>query len=153
LADRVSGAARHSVVFSTSELSEFGIIPRGRESYIAEVDDGNQTDGPPDTGTIRKSGWSTKTGVLTMNTTKTLMLAAATALTLGAGAAMAQSQVPSGAEGAYMSQQRPAAPKTANNTWGRFEARVQAGASDIEHAHVGHALPFNGDYGDLANPG
>jgi hypothetical protein len=88
-----------------------------------------------------------------MHTTKTLMLAAVAALTLSAGAAMAQSEVPSSAEGAYMSQQRPAAPKTANTGWGRFEARVQAGASDIEHAHVGHVLPFNGDYGDLANPG
>jgi hypothetical protein len=88
-----------------------------------------------------------------MNTSKTLMLAAVTALTLGVGAAMAQSEVPSGAEGAHLSQQRRAAPKTANNLWGRIEGRVQAGASDIEHAHVGHALPFNGDYGDLANPG
>jgi len=88
-----------------------------------------------------------------MTNTRTLMLAAVTALTLGTGAAMAQSEVPSGAEGAYLSQQRQAAPKTAGNLWGRIEGRVQAGASDIEHAHVGHALPFNGDYSDLANPG
>jgi hypothetical protein len=88
-----------------------------------------------------------------MNTTKTVMLAAVTALTLSAGAAMAQSEVPSGAEGAYLAQQRQTAPKPATNLWGRIEGRVQAGASDIEHAHVGHTLPFNGDYGDLANPG
>jgi hypothetical protein len=87
-----------------------------------------------------------------MNATKTLMLAAVTALTLSAGAAMAQSQVPSAAAGATLTQQQTA-PKTANNLWGRIEARVQAGASDIEHAHVGHVLPFNGDYSDLANAG
>jgi len=55
-----------------------------------------------------------------MYTTKALMLAAVAALTLSAGAAMAQSEVPSGAEGAYMSQQRPAAPKTVNTGWGRL---------------------------------
>jgi hypothetical protein len=97
--------------------------------------------------------WSTTKGVSTMNTTKTLMLAAVTALTLGAGAAMAQSEVPSDTEGAYFAQQRQAAPKTTTNWLGRVESRIQAGASDVEHAHVGHVLPFNGDYGDLANPG
>jgi len=37
----------------------------------------------------------------------------------------------------------------------REAARVQAGSSDVGTARsrVGHELPFNGDYGDLANPG
>ncbi|MGD0434702.1 MAG: hypothetical protein ABSA58_26800 [Acetobacteraceae bacterium] len=83
-----------------------------------------------------------------MNTTKTLMLAAVTALTLGVGTAMAQSQVLSNAEVTSVSQQQTA-PKPASDLWGRIEA----GASDIEHAHVSHVLPFNGDYSDLANAG
>jgi hypothetical protein len=84
-----------------------------------------------------------------MKTKTTFMLAAMTALTLGVGSAMAQSEVPSSAAGDYFSQQRHAAPKTVKNWWGR----VQAGASDVEHAHVGHVLPFDGDYTTLANPG
>jgi hypothetical protein len=84
-----------------------------------------------------------------MKTTTTLMLATVTVLTLGVGSAMAQSEVPSGAAGDFFSQQRQAAPKTVKNWWGR----VQAGASDVEHAHVGHVLPFGGDRTTLANPG
>jgi hypothetical protein len=42
------------------------------------------------TGTTGKSGWSTKTGVMIMNTVKLHVLAAVTALALSAGAAMAQ---------------------------------------------------------------
>ena len=85
-----------------------------------------------------------------MYTTKTLMLAAVTILTLGSGAAMAQNESPSDAGRAQVSQQQTA-PKPTTNLWGRIEARVQAGASDIEHGS--HVVPFNGDYGDLANPG
>jgi hypothetical protein len=44
-----------------------------------------QTPAPPAQG-----GWPTETGVMTMSTMKTLMLAAVTALSLGTGAAMAQ---------------------------------------------------------------
>jgi hypothetical protein len=73
-----------------------------------------------------------------MTNTKTLMLAAVTALTLGVGTAMAQAQVP----------QQQAAPKT-TNLWGR----IGAGASDIEHGPRGHVLPFDGGYTTLANPG
>jgi hypothetical protein len=94
----------------------------------------------------------TKAKTLPVANTRMLMLAAASAMAFGIGSAMAQSQVPSSAEGAYFSQpqaQQQGAPKTAKGFWGR----IGAGASDIEHAHVGHALPFNGDYGDLANPG
>ena len=37
----------------------------------------------------------------------------------------------------------------------RDNARVQAGSSDVGAAKtgIGHVLPFNGNYGDLANPG
>jgi len=80
--------------------------------------------------------------------TKTLMLAAVTALTLGAGAAMAQSEVPSAPPMTYVSGQRQAAPVTIN-TW---QGRVQSGSSDVARPGA-HSVPFNGDYGDLANPG
>jgi hypothetical protein len=90
------------------------------------------------------------TKTLTMDTTKTLMLAAAAAMTIGIGSAMAQSQVPSDAEGAYYSRphMQQATPKP-TSVWGR----IGAGASDVEHGPRGHVPPFNGDYGDLANPG
>ena len=83
-----------------------------------------------------------------MNTTKTLMLAAVTALSLGVGSAMAQGLTPSSAEGAYFSGQRQAAPKIVNQG-------PQAGSSDVNTARpaIGHVVPFNGDYGDAANPG
>jgi hypothetical protein len=90
-----------------------------------------------------------ETGVPTMTNAKTLMLAAATALTLGVGTAMAQSEVPSGVAGDYFAGQRQAAPTTAPSPW----IRIQAGASDIKSRHVGHVLPFNGEYTRLANPG
>jgi len=83
--------------------------------------------------------------------TKTLMLAAVTALTLGVGSAMAQSEVPGGAEGAYYAQQRQAAPQTVTN-WSN-QSQVQSGSSEVEAPRAGHVLPFNGDFGDLANPG
>jgi hypothetical protein len=95
------------------------------------------------TGTIRKAGWSTNTGVLTMTNTKTLMLAALTALTLGVGTAMAQSEVPAGAGNWIGGPQ--VAPRILN--------QVQSGSSDVERSGAGHVLPFSGNYGDLANPG
>jgi hypothetical protein len=81
--------------------------------------------------------------------TKTLMLAAVTALTLGVGTAMAQSEVPGGAEGAYYAQQRQAAPKIVNS----WQGQVQSGSSDVGASRNSHALPFNGDFGNLASPG
>ena len=68
-----------------------------------------------------------------MNTTKTLMLAAATLLSLGAGVAMAQGEMPSSAEGAYFSQQHQAAPQTTSND----TDRLQSGSSDVAPAHSG----------------
>jgi hypothetical protein len=94
----------------------------------------------------------TNAKTLPLTNTRMLLLAAAASMAFGIGTAMAQSQVPSAAQGAYFSQaqtQQQATPKTAKGFWGRIEA----GASDIGHAHAGHTLPFNGDYGDLANPG
>jgi hypothetical protein len=70
-----------------------------------------------------------------------------TALTLGVGTAMAQ--IPSAAEGAYYSQQRQVAPKVQNG----WAGPVQSGSSDIETPRNSHVLPFDGDYGTLANPG
>ena len=68
-----------------------------------------------------------------MNTMKTLMLAAATVLSLGTGAgvAMAQGEMPSSAEGAYFSQQHQAAPQTSESD------RLQSGSSDVAPTHSG----------------
>jgi hypothetical protein len=71
-----------------------------------------------------------------------------TALSLGAGAAMAQSEVPSAPRAIYLSGQNQATPVSIN-TW---SDRVQSGSSDAARAGA-HSVPFNGDYGDLANPG
>jgi hypothetical protein len=86
-----------------------------------------------------------------MNTTRNLLLSAVAVLSLGAGAAMAQSQVPGSNEGAYFMQQHQAAPKLLNG----WAGPVQSGSSDVETtgSGVGHVLPFNGDYNVLANPG
>jgi hypothetical protein len=88
-----------------------------------------------------------------MNTTKTLMLAAVAALTIGAGTAMAQEGGNGDTLAPYWTLARQAdALKVAQ---AREAARVQAGSSDVGTARsrTGHMLPFNGDYGDLANPG
>jgi uncharacterized lipoprotein YajG len=74
-----------------------------------------------------------------MTSTKTLMIAAAAALTIGTGVAMAQSQVPSSNEGTYYSQ-----PPTVTNS------QVQAGSSDVE---TGYRVALNSDDATLANPG
>jgi hypothetical protein len=88
-----------------------------------------------------------------MTTTKTFMLAALTALSLGVGAAEAQNLAPSSTEGAYFSGQAHAAPVTGN----RGSVRVPSGSSDVEPMRapaIGHTLPFSAyDYGTLANPG
>ena len=78
-----------------------------------------------------------------MKTSKTLMLAAVTgALTLGVGSAMAQSEVPSMAQGIAsarpsFSGQHQTAPKIINEG---------AGSSDL-------SAPVHFDYTTLANPG
>jgi hypothetical protein len=78
-----------------------------------------------------------KKGTFTMKSSKTLMIAAAAALTIGAGAAMAQSQVPSSGEGTYYSQ-----PPTVTHS------QDQAGSSDVR---TGYQVAW--DYSTLANPG
>jgi uncharacterized membrane protein len=78
----------------------------------------------------------TKTN-FTMKTSKALMLAAATALTLGVGSAMAQSEVPSMASVPFVSGQRQAGQKVVNEG---------AGSSDV-------GAPVHFDYTTLANPG
>ncbi len=88
-----------------------------------------------------------------MNTTKTLLLAAVAALTIGAGSAMAQSEGHDSSGAPYWTLARQAdALRVAE---ARNAAKVQAGSSDVGTAKtgIGHVLPFNGDYGDLANPG
>lgn len=88
-----------------------------------------------------------------MTTTKTFMLAALTALSLGVGAAEAQNLAPSSTEGAYFSGQRHAVPAIGN----RSGVQAQSGSSDVEPMRapaIGHTLPFSAyDYGTLANPG
>lgn len=81
-----------------------------------------------------------------MTNAKTLMLAAVAALTIGAGSAMAQSEVPSGAGNFWQIPSLNQQPQIK-------QGRVQAGSSDVERGGVGHVLPFTGNYGDLANPG
>jgi hypothetical protein len=97
-------------------------------------------------------GPSTEIGVLTMNTTKTLMLAAVAALTIGTGAAMAQEGTTDPGVPYWTLARQADALRVAQ---AREAARVQAGSSDVGAARsrVGHVLPFNGDFGDLANPG
>jgi len=77
------------------------------------------------------------------------MLAAVTALTLGVGSAMAQSEVPAGA-GNYNGG-RQAVPAIVTD-WSN-QGQAQSGSSDIDAPRNSHVLPFNGDFGDLANPG
>jgi hypothetical protein len=89
-----------------------------------------------------------------MNTTKTLFLAAVTALFLGAGAAMAQSEVPSAAPMTYVPGQGQVAPWSVDTWSGRGSSRVQSGSSDQGATHsTTHFVPFNGDYTTLDNPG
>ena len=87
-----------------------------------------------------------------MNTTRMLMLAAVAALTIGAGTAMAQEGSTDPGVPYWTLARQAQALKVAQ---ARENARVQAGSSDVGTARsrIGHELPFNGDYGDLANPG
>jgi hypothetical protein len=62
-----------------------------------------------------------------MTTTKTLMLAATAAISLGIGAARAQSMVPDSSEGAYYSAQ----PSATSTTVTRQYERVPSGSSDM----------------------
>ncbi len=81
-----------------------------------------------------------------MNTTKTLMLAAVTALSLGAGSAMAQeSGGPSMPTIDYWAARQIAAEQA---TWAN---QVQYGSSDVNTLRGDFPTRF--DYSDLANPG
>jgi hypothetical protein len=87
-----------------------------------------------------------------MNTTKTLALGALAALSIGIGTAMAQSEVPSISSDFYrMINPLPRGDKVAPPTVNP----VQSGSSDTDTSRSGarHVLPFNNDYGTLANPG
>jgi len=102
---------------------------------------------------FERIGWSSTEGVLTMNTTKTLMLAAVAALSLGLGTAMAQSESNGNSGVPYWTLARQA--DALRQAEARNDARVQYGSSDVGTAKsgLGHVLPFGGDFGDLANPG
>lgn len=76
-----------------------------------------------------------------MNTSKTLLLAAVTALTLGVGSAMAQ-EGPSMPTIDYWAAQAIAARQAQVVS----PNAVQSGSSDV-------AAPVHFDYSDLANPG
>jgi hypothetical protein len=83
--------------------------------------------------------------------TKTFMLAVVTALSLGANSAMAQSEVPGGAQRPNDAQQRHAPPQTVTD-WST-PGQVQSGSPDMDAPRSNHVPSFNGDFGDLANPG
>jgi hypothetical protein len=74
-----------------------------------------------------------------MKPTKTFMLAAVAALTIGTGAAMAQSQVPNSGQGDFWQHQ--STPRV-------ITGPVQSGSSDVE---TGYRVAS--DYTTLANPG
>jgi hypothetical protein len=78
-----------------------------------------------------------------MKTSKTFVLAAVAALSLGVGSALAQSEVPADA-GNWTA---PASTRTVPFN----AAPVQAGSSDVT-TNV-HEVPFLNNYGTLANPG
>jgi hypothetical protein len=92
-----------------------------------------------------------------MNTMKTLMLAGFAALSLGAGAAMAQESPSMIPANDYWTQQQRAlyahqAPAATD--------QVQSGSSDVAPAGVGPTSgwtgdhsPYRFDYGTMANPG
>jgi hypothetical protein len=88
-----------------------------------------------------------------MNPTKTFILAAVAALTIGAGSAMAQEGSQGNPGVPYWTLARQA--EALRVAQARNTARVQAGSSDVGVTKTGsgHVLPFNGDFSDLANPG
>jgi len=75
-----------------------------------------------------------------MKTTKTLLLAAVSALSIGVGVAMAQSEVPSAPSDLYFQPKTLQAPV--------HQPRVQAGDSDFS-ATGHHTIDFT----TIANPG
>jgi hypothetical protein len=86
-----------------------------------------------------------------MKTTKALILAGVTALTLGAGSAMAQEGGPSmptidywAAKQISAEQAQAQAPRT---------NQVQSGGSDVDTTHYGVGGGAGYDYTTLANPG
>jgi hypothetical protein len=80
-----------------------------------------------------------------MKTTTTLILAGRLFMALGVGTAIAQSEISAGAGNFIDGHQ--AAPMI-------IKSQDQAGSSDADAVRSGaHVLPFNGDYGNLANPG
>jgi hypothetical protein len=85
---------------------------------------------------------------MTMNTMKTLMLAAVTALSLGAGSAMAQeSGGPSMPTIDYWAAKQIAAEQATRANQVQ-SGQVQSGSSDVSTLR-----PTHFDYSDLANPG
>ena len=80
-----------------------------------------------------------------MKITKTVILAGFTALALGVGTAMAQSEMPIG-QNAYQGPR----------TWTTID-QVQSGAPDVNSVQYGVSVqtePFRAnDYGNMANPG
>lgn len=82
-----------------------------------------------------------------MKTMKSLMLAAMAVVSLGVGTAMAQ-------EGGALSPDFYGVVKTPGQSQQAVIPAVQAGSSDVDMPRSGaHFLPFNGNYGTLANPG
>ncbi|MGD0434024.1 MAG: hypothetical protein ABSA58_23320 [Acetobacteraceae bacterium] len=90
-----------------------------------------------------------------MKTTRILILAGLTALSLGVGTAMAQSESNGYSGIPYWTLQRQA--DALRQAQARIGNQVQSGSSDVEQAKPGaidHTLPFSPwDYGTLANPG
>jgi len=101
------------------------------------------------TGTVRGPDGPHQNGVQTMTITKRLILSAVTAMTLGVGTAMAQSEVPA-AGTPYWTLQRQI--DEFQKAMARNPNQVQSGSSDVERLGA-HVVPLNGDYSDLANPG
>jgi hypothetical protein len=79
-----------------------------------------------------------------MKTTKTLFLAAVTALTLGAGAAMAQEGGPSMPPPDFWAARVTVIDQVGGGT-------IQSGSSDV--STLRGDVPAHYDYGDLADPG
>jgi hypothetical protein len=101
------------------------------------------------TGTTRKVRWSTKTGVMTMNTVKIHVFAAVVALALSAGAAMAQeggSTYPVTAD--YWSPSSI----TARQAQAGGSVQVQSGSSDVT-PDPRHSIPNWRDLPNYTDPG
>jgi hypothetical protein len=84
-----------------------------------------------------------------MNTMKTLLLAGFAALSLGVGAANAQSLVPSATEGAFFSA--PAKAVTPPVHANANPNGVQSGSSDVDGTR--NVDQYRYQWGTLANPG